>query len=42
MASGSYLSVGQFAGTYGQTPAKITALTSYLASLRHQDRRVCG
>ena len=29
---GSYLSVGQFAGTYGQTPAKIAALTSYLAS----------
>jgi kumamolisin len=29
---GNYLSVGQFAGTYGQTPANIAALTSYLAS----------
>jgi len=27
----SYLSVSQFAGTYGQTPANIAALTSYLA-----------
>ena len=30
-ASGNDLSVGQFAGTYGQTPANISALTSYLA-----------
>jgi kumamolisin len=28
---GSYLSVRQFAGAYGQTPANIAALTSYLA-----------
>ena len=27
----NYLSVSQFAGTYGQTPANISALTSYLA-----------
>jgi kumamolisin len=28
---GNYLSVSQFAGTYGQTPANIAALTGYLA-----------